>query len=157
MSVVKDLQRVCEFHQIELVDKGNGHYQICGPLLVNYYPLSKRRTAYVAGTTEGRAGVDPNQAVKMCYSAPKGGGKKANRSGNNLRRKRHLWYKKKVRNCHWCEIPLTLKPNCRQTATLEHIIPLARGGLNNLNNMTLACEPCNRERGSDMPELTSSK
>lgn len=153
MKILKDLERICEFHHVELILKGNAHYQLKGPLLVNYYPLSSKKTAYVAGTTGGRKHVTPEQAVKMCFQAPSDSCKKAKRSGNYYKKKRQLWFKKKIRNCKWCEMPLTLEPNQKNSATLEHIIPLNRGGLNNMNNMTLACEPCNQKRGSGMPEL----
>jgi 5-methylcytosine-specific restriction endonuclease McrA len=39
------------------------------------------------------------------------------------------------------------------TSTMDHVIPLHRGGLDNANNRVLACEPCNSKRGHDMPEL----
>lgn len=44
--------------------------------------------------------------------------------------------------CFYCRCELT-----EETATLEHVIPLARGGTNHLSNMVLACGPCNREAG----------
>lgn len=56
-------------------DHGNGHFQILGgSCLVNYYPLSKRRSAYIAGTTgKARSNVTPQQAVEMAFeSAPAG-------------------------------------------------------------------------------------
>lgn len=31
---------------------------------------------------------------------------------------------------------------------VEHIVPKARGGSNRFSNLTLACEPCNREKGT---------
>ena len=50
--------------------------------------------------------------------------------------------------CHWCGKPLTL-----DASTIEHIIPLSRGGLNNMNNFALACQECNHARADGMPEL----
>lgn len=36
---------------------------------------------------------------------------------------------------------------------VDHIVPLARGGLNDIENLTLACEPCNlRKRDAMIPE-----
>ena len=40
-----------------------------------------------------------------------------------------------------------------ETATIEHYVPLGLGGLDNRNNMVLACDPCNSERGCSMKEL----
>lgn len=33
-------------------------------------------------------------------------------------------------------------------ATIEHIIPRSKGGQNNISNLMLACEGCNKERGN---------
>ncbi len=144
--MIAKLKRLCAQNAVELIDKGNGHYQIKGPLLVNYYPLSKTRSAYIAGTSKSIANVEPDQAVKMALVAPTGIGKTKRRQSYKSVRSRLL---RKSPFCHWCGWGLTA-----ETATIEHIIPLSRGGLNNANNMRLACEPCNKRRGSDMPELT---
>lgn len=40
---------------------------------------------------------------------------------------------------------------CRRTGVplqLEHIVPKARGGSDRVSNLALACEPCNREKGT---------
>jgi len=130
---------------VEFKDCGNGHIQLKGQLLVNYYPQSSKCSAYVAGTRKRRTWVSPAQAVEMAKAPPP-------ISPNNKRRRNTKPIKeklfRKIKNCHWCHTPLTL-----ETATLEHIIPLHRGGLDNENNMTLACDECNQKRGHDMPEL----
>ena len=38
-----------------------------------------------------------------------------------------------------------------QSANIEHIIPLARGGTNTEENLTVACEHCNKSKHSKMP------
>lgn len=43
--------------------------------------------------------------------------------------------------CKWCGCELTI-----HTATLDHIVPLAKGGLNQESNYCLACEGCNSTR-----------
>ena len=132
---------------VRVVNRGQGHFQIVdGPLLVNYYPTAKRKSAYVAGTLARRVGVTPEQAVEMAFVPPPVAHDKAERKGNyrNLRRK----MLKRSNRCHWCGKTLTL-----DTSTLEHVIPLHRGGLDNANNRVLACEDCNTGRGHDMPEL----
>lgn len=141
------LKKMCQARGVEYVDRGNGHIQLLGPLTVNYYPDSKKRSAYVAGTTKGRNDVTPEQALAMCFKPPK--------VDNTVRAVRKRSYRGKraalIRKhpfCHWCGTPLTL-----DTSTIDHIIPLARGGLNNMNNFALACEKCNRDRADKMPEL----
>lgn len=152
-KILQDLKRLCKLHKAELIEKPHGHFQIKGALLVNYYPYSKKSTAYVAGTQAGKRRATPKEAVKMAFNPPEGM-RKAKRRSDNARARRRLW-KKGVRHCYWCKRQLTLKPDLPESATLEHIIPLARGGLNNMNNYTLACGKCNRERGHDMPELAN--
>jgi 5-methylcytosine-specific restriction endonuclease McrA len=142
-----DLKQLAKNKGVEFIDKGNGHIQLKGKLLVNYYPNSKFKTAYIAGTTGSRKNTTPEKAIEMTYQVPKLNGKVIKRSGNS-RKKRKLLIKKGVKQCHWCEKPLTL-----DNSTLEHIIPLAIGGLDNANNRTLACEQCNSKRGCKMPEL----
>lgn len=126
-------------------DCGNGHIQIHGVLLVNYYPNAKRQTAYVAGTTGGKRFVDPEQAVALAFQPP------AFQPGIAKRKQqtsaKHRMFKTQKR-CHWCRIKLTA-----ETATVDHVIPISRGGLNNDNNRVLACQPCNSARGHAMPEI----
>ena len=144
---MKQLESAAKAKGITIVDRGNGHLQLTGgPLLVNYYPESKNRTAYVAGTTKRAVGVDPERAVSMCFTAPVSRGKKDSRRKTYKSIKWKLYQKSK--RCHWCKELFKLKD-----LTLEHIIPLDRGGLDNANNMTLACAPCNHARGNNMPEL----
>ena len=149
MSVLTALENVASSRGLRVVDRGQGHLQITGgPLLVNYYPLAKKRSAYIAGTTSRVVNVTPEQAVEMAFIPPKikGISEREKRRGN-YRNKRSKLLKKNSR-CHWCKKELTL-----DSSTLDHAIPLALGGLDNANNWVLACEPCNHERGHAMPEL----
>lgn len=128
----------------------NGHYKIHGALLVNYYPLSAARTAYVAGTTKGVKNVTPAQAIAMSQKQPKlaPAHLKDERAKNSRAIRFKMMRGRETVQCHWCKAPLTL-----DTSTIEHVIPLDRGGLDNANNRVLACEPCNKARGNNMPEL----
>lgn len=131
----------------------NGHYQIQGKLLVNYYPFSKNRTAYVAGTTSGYPHVSPKRAVEMAMTRPDlvSADQKDKRSTNTRKIRKRLLRGRACVKCHWCPTIIDL-----DTSTLDHIIPIAAGGLDNDNNRTLACEPCNRARGHAMPELNET-
>lgn len=48
--------------------------------------------------------------------------------------------------CRYCGVSVG-----RSTATLDHYVPVSRGGKNTWNNAVLACGPCNSRKGSDMP------
>jgi 5-methylcytosine-specific restriction endonuclease McrA len=39
----------------------------------------------------------------------------------------------------------------QQTATLDHVVPLARGGAHDPGNLVVACGPCNRLKGDLLP------
>ena len=47
--------------------------------------------------------------------------------------------------CYWCQqsFPAT-------SLTLEHLRPKSKGGSNSLENLRLACQPCNQGRGNSL-------
>ena len=47
--------------------------------------------------------------------------------------------------CWWCECCLPKKE-----LTLDHLKPKSRGGSNSLENLRLACFPCNNFRGDSL-------
>lgn len=145
---------------LDVVDCGNGHLQIVGgPLLVNYYPESKHKTAYVAGTTGRKLHVTPKQAVEMALVAPElgpGDRKDTRQSSGTSKGRRRIVSRLRGRDgdaCIWCGEAMMFYGDGPLRATIEHVIPLGRGGLDNMNNMALAHLKCNNGRGSDMPEL----
>lgn len=114
-------------------------------MLVNYYPCARTRSLYVAGTAGALKHATAEKAVAIAT------GKDSFICGNKVERKNsYRGVKRKLfersQRCHWCSKWLTL-----QTATVDHVIPLSRGGLNNMNNYVLACQPCNHGRGNDLP------
>jgi 5-methylcytosine-specific restriction endonuclease McrA len=150
-DILQALRKAAEDRGAILKDCGGGHFQIRGRLLVNYYPLSRKCSAYVAGTTHGKGHISPKEAVAMAFEQPPiaRDDKKGSRSSNS-RKKRIALIRRNGNRCHWCQRELTV-----DTSSIEHIVPLARGGLDNANNRVLACKPCNHGRGHDMPELQS--
>lgn len=47
-------------------------------------------------------------------------------------------------SCHYCQKEFTA-----DDLTIEHIIPRSQGGTNDIENVTLACLPCNQEKGRE--------
>lgn len=138
------LKRFAEPIGVKVELKSDGHFHIQGALLVNYYPFAKKRTAYVANTTKSMHDVAIKQAVMLAQKLPD--------LVEDFKRKSYR--KEKLRMlakhpfCKWCGVALT-----DDTATVDHVIPLSRGGLENSNNRVLACQPCNCKRGNEMPEI----
>ena len=140
---------------LEAVKHSPLHWQIRGgKFTVNFYPTTS--TIYVNGTHSNKACKKRGsvaQAIALANEPPpvrKATSAKAKRvthSRSRTVRKRLL---RKDPHCHWCGAELDIT-----TATLEHIIPLARGGSNGNDNLTLACRKCNHGRGHDMPEMES--
>lgn len=159
MTMLEALKIAASPHNLQVVERGKGHFQIHGKgLLVNYYPDAKNRSAYVAGTTKRFNHVTPAEAIKMALEPPPiaTADRKVRRAKTYRPIKMQMFESASANGkkvvCHWCKIPLTL-----ETATMEHKIPLALGGLDNGNNRVLACKPCNSKRGHTMPELGRKK
>jgi 5-methylcytosine-specific restriction endonuclease McrA len=71
------------------------------------------------------------------------------------RRKRRALLLRDGAACAYCGLALgTGLPYSRPT--LDHVIPVSRGGSNALTNMVLACKPCNRAKADRMPEVTAA-
>lgn len=145
MVVPKALAKAAASHGLEVIDRGNGHYQIIGgALLVNYYPDSKRKSAYIAGMVSAHHGVDENQAVSLALK-PKATVQRDKRQKTYVPIKKRLY--KKSNLCYRCGQEIIVFSD----ATLEHIVPLSKGGLDNPNNMALSHEGCNLMAGNSMP------
>lgn len=150
------LNKAAAARGLRVVQCSEHHFQIIGgPLLVNYYPTSKKRSAYVAGTRAAKDHVTPEQACEMTSAPPKIN--KAEKKRPQLtRHKRRMM--KKSRHCYWCKV-MTFDPEidgpCEPNivATVDHKIPRSRGGLDHSNNYVLACKKCNERRANEMPEL----
>lgn len=154
MTDITKLKKLAGPLGLTVKDCGEGHIQITGgPMLVNWWPNSRRRTAYVGATRKGFTGVSADRAIQLAMNPPPIAAVTDKRKESYRREKVQMFRRQK--NCYWCKYPLSLDGEVEGTrkATLEHKIPLARGGLDNRNNKVLACEPCNTERGCNMPEL----
>lgn len=153
MTPLAQLKQLAEGKSLTIKDCGNGHIQIIGPMLVNWWPTSKSRTAHVAATRKGFHGVNAVRAIALAMEPPPVESVATPRSSNGYRKQKAKMFRKQ-KTCYWCHVQLSLDgaPGTEK-ATLDHIVPLKRGGLDNANNWTLACEPCNSKRGHDMPEV----
>lgn len=120
------------------------HWQIRGGIaIVNYYP--GKGTIYINGA-ECKSRERAHRADDLIQFAiegpdyqrrttrdPDGWDKKA--------AKQRLFHRSRC--CCWCGTRF----DSVKAATIEHIVPLARGGSNRDDNLRLSCEPCNKARG----------
>lgn len=49
--------------------------------------------------------------------------------------------------CALCQEPVSFKPTEPNYATIDHIQPLSKGGLDVITNWQLACRVCNQKKG----------
>lgn len=59
-------------------------------------------------------------------------------------KKREILFELMPPNCYYCMTPFSR----RRPATVEHIVPVCRGGSNHMSNLALTCSPCNAKKGS---------
>ncbi len=150
-AIYAELVAAVEAVGLDLVLKNGatGHYHIIGPILVNYYPFSPNRTAYAKGTTKGKP-CTPAEAVALSIHGPDIAPEhlKGKRDRNTRQIRMGLLGPSGLGKCCWCGKPIDI-----ETSSIEHRIPLSRGGLEHQSNRMLACRPCNEARAGGMPEL----
>ena len=58
------------------------------------------------------------------------------------------WWKNLLNKgiCHYCE-----KKYSKKDLTMDHIIPIARGGKSTKNNIVVSCKTCNTKKGLKTP------
>lgn len=66
----------------------------------------------------------------------------AARGGGRIH-KAKMFARRKVIPCVFCHCKLTF-----DEATVEHIIPISKGGTNHKENLTISCQTCNNNRRS---------
>ena len=118
------------------------HFQITGgKFLINFYPTARGGSkVYVASTKEGLK-ANLAQAIKFANELPKI--EKVERKPNYT--KILKWLFRRGNKCFHCGEVVE-----RKDGSVEHIIPLSRGGLNNRNNYALAHQKCNLKKGNQV-------
>lgn len=75
--------------------------------------------------------------------------------------RRREWNRKVLLNkyngiCAHCGEQVNLIHDHPKSATIDHVVPLSRGGLDVISNMQLLCYECNQMKGNDLEgELTN--
>jgi 5-methylcytosine-specific restriction endonuclease McrA len=55
--------------------------------------------------------------------------------------------------CLGCSKAVNLRPNDPLEATIDHVMPLSKGGQHVLSNVQLLCRQCNCAKGDTLPEF----
>ena len=77
--------------------------------------------------------------------------RRARRIANYIRRLEELFKTHRAR-CFYCGVRVWRKKQAGEPkGTIDHVIPLSKGGGNGKSNLVLACHACNQEKGSMMP------
>jgi 5-methylcytosine-specific restriction endonuclease McrA len=92
-----------------------------------------RREAFRAGILVGEHREDPQA-------------RKGRKAAKRERIKRHLWDAQQGR-CAYCGHIFAAITD----ATIDHLVPKAKGGTGAISNLRLACLPCNQAKGDWLP------
>lgn len=125
------------------------HWQVIGgKFVVNVFPSKAR--VHVQGQAESRrfwsTGELAPEAIRLANAMPKlvPHRDRDHRPGDSYRRRVKATLLRGDPHCRWRKAELTM-----ETATLEHIVPIARGGsAKSMDNLALSCEPCNKAHGN---------
>ena len=134
-----------KLRNLEAIQCSPIHWQLRGGVyLVNYYPTTKK--VYIAGSKDGTHGGF-EKAFRAAFRPP------LRHRGDRISRKPTYREDKKVllaRNphCMHCGRHLTSR-----IATIEHIVPISRGGADHPNNWGLACLECNLQADENLKGL----
>lgn len=129
-------------YKLDVIMHTEHHWQVIGgKYLVNFYPSKK--TIYVNGMTEGQRGSDVRHVVNAAL------GKDVPLTQEKHRRKKMGGVKRKLfkkqKSCALCGEVLTL-----ETASVDHKIPLSKGGSNFLDNLQLTHIDCNFKKADKL-------
>lgn len=100
---------------------------------------------YECGHCEwGQHGVASRErCMCQCHPRQNTSRKSKPKSGEGRRRIVKALLARDGRHCYWCHVQF----KGLYDPTVEHLIPRARGGGNNMENLVLACDWCNQKRG----------
>jgi 5-methylcytosine-specific restriction endonuclease McrA len=56
------------------------------------------------------------------------------------------------RSCPYCLVTMDKGGPIQNRPTRDHMIPLSRGGMNVVTNITIVCHGCNQEKGALLPD-----
>ena len=113
------------------------------PLTRRERELAERPNCVVCGIEVVRETSDLINAQLWCLSCCRGPRKRRRRRRTLRQRRRHLFQLNPV--CKYCGVALQW-----ESSTVDHVVPISKGGTNDLQNLVLACKPCNTRKGNKL-------
>lgn len=141
----KQLKFFAGLKAVKFTEHTEFHIQLDGKYQVNVYPTTGR--IYIKGMNHSARVFDHVEAVdyatgdRFPSSVPGERRKKKYRAMRN-----DMWNRPACRFCGICKLPIA---NVEE-ATVDHKIPLSRGGSNRMDNLQLAHEQCNLDKGNSV-------
>lgn len=121
-----------------------GQWQCQGVALVNWWPYSARRTLHVDGAVDGLHYASSRDVFEIASGRRRVVSKSRHKRKDNSGHKRRL-IAQRGPVCHWCKQRFNA-----DALTVDHLVPLSRGGSNYHNNLLLACKLCNQRRANSL-------
>lgn len=105
--------------------------------------LAERPNCAVCGIKVVRKTSDLIDGKLWCLSCCRGPRRSRRNQGPVRQRRRHLFNTNPF--CKYCSCELQW-----EASTVDHVVPLSKGGSNDPENLVLACNPCNSRKGSKL-------
>ena len=130
----------CEVAGLSAKECSPYHWQVIGGKhLVNYFHGKRGASVHIARTNHSVPGSD-EAAIRCANELPGEIDPSKRKKSGYTKYKHRLWQRSNL--CAICKQVMEYK-----NATVDHIIPISRGGMNNPNNYQLAHELCNSKKG----------
>lgn len=88
-----------------------------------------------------KANPEKNKAYKAATSARR----RAQTKGGATGPETQAWFNAQRKVCHWCGL------RCADAPTIDHRVPLTRGGKHEIRNLLIACHSCNARKQARDP------
>lgn len=142
MIDAKALEQECRTARLSFIRHSDFHLTVRGRYDVNVYPSTRK--VFIKGSLRGASVTGIAHIIELAQ------GERAADVGPLAKRRQLTDFKKRLwRRGHYCGI-CSEPIDSIDEATVDHIVPRARGGSNREDNLQLAHADCNSERGADL-------